>query len=70
MVVPTSVKKISLYETQIDAARRIIWEVAVAFSPRRSSVDQNYCEQVIRVWDTALDHDNLSRTIDQTIVES
>ena len=28
---------------------------------------QNYCEQVIRVWDVVLDHDNLSRAIDQTI---
>ena len=63
----TNGKKISLYETKIDAASRIIWEVAVAFSPRRSSVDQNYCEQVIRVWDIVLDHDNLARTIDQTI---
>ena len=60
-------KKISLYETKIDSASRIIWEVAIAFSPRRSSVDQNFCEQVIRVWDIVLDHDNLSRSIDQTI---
>jgi hypothetical protein len=33
-------KKISLYETKIDSASRIIWEVALAFSPRRSSVEQ------------------------------
>lgn len=38
-------KKISLYETKIDSGSRIIWEVATAFSPRRSSSDQNYCEQ-------------------------
>ena len=38
-------KKISLYETKIDSASRIIWEVAIAFSPRRSGLDQNYCEQ-------------------------
>ena len=38
-------KKINLYETKIDSASRIIWEVAIAFSPRRSSLDQSYCEQ-------------------------
>ncbi|KAL3765025.1 hypothetical protein ACHAW5_004284 [Stephanodiscus triporus] len=60
-------KKINLYETKIDSASRIIWEVAIAFSPRRSSLDQSYCEQVIRVWAIVLDHDNLARAIDQTI---
>lgn len=39
-------RKISLYETKIDSASRIIWEVAIAFSPRRSNVDQSYCEQL------------------------
>lgn len=38
-------KKINLYETKIDSASRIIWEVAIAFSPRLSSLDQNFCEQ-------------------------
>jgi hypothetical protein len=60
-------KKINLYETKIDSASRIIWEVALAFSPRRSSQGNNVCEQVVRVWDIVLDHDNLSRAIDQTI---
>ena len=60
-------KKINLYETKIDSASRIIWEVALAFSPRRSSNGNNVCEQVVRVWDIVLDHDNLSRAIDQTI---
>jgi len=60
-------RQISLYETKIDAASRIIWEVAISFSPRRSNSDENFAEQVIRVWDVVLDHDNLSRAIDQTI---
>eukprot|EP00956_Cyclotella_meneghiniana_P007880 scaffold10483_cov65-Cyclotella_meneghiniana.AAC.4 len=60
-------KKLQLYETKIDSGSRIIWEVALAFSPRRSSRDQHYCEQVIRVWDVVVDHDNLSRAISQTI---
>ncbi len=37
--------QISLYETKIDAASRIIWEVAIAFSPRRSNLDENFAEQ-------------------------
>lgn len=60
-------KKISLYETKIDSASRIIWEVATAFSPRRSSLNQNYCEQVIRVWDICCCHDRLGRAIDLVI---
>lgn len=38
-------KKISLYETKVNSGSRIVWEVALAFSPRRSSLEQNYCEQ-------------------------
>ncbi len=57
----------NLYETKVDNASRIIWEVALSFSPRRSSSDQNFCEQVIRVWDIVLDHDNLSRAIEIVI---
>ena len=60
-------KRINLYETKLDSASRIIWEVALAFSPRRSSLEQNYVEQVVRVWDIVLDHDNLSRAINKTI---
>ena len=42
-------KKLRLYETKIDSGSRLIWQVALAFSPRRSSLDQHFCEQVIRV---------------------
>ncbi len=44
---PLNTKKTSvkLYETKIDTGSRIIWEVAISFSPRRSSIDHRYCEQ-------------------------
>lgn len=58
---------INLYESKIDAASRILWEVAVSFSPRRSSKDNFYSEQVIRVWDIVEDHDNLTRAIDRAV---
>lgn len=56
-----------LYESKLDKACRIIWQVALAFSPRRSSANFSCCEQVIRVWDIVLDHDNLARSIDMAI---
>jgi hypothetical protein len=58
---------INLYESKIDAASRILWEVAVSFSPRRSSEGKFFSEQVIRVWDIVEDHDNLTRAIDRAI---
>lgn len=58
---------IKLYETKIDKARRIIWEVAVSFSPRRSSANHYLSEQVIRVWDVVEDHDNLSSAISRAV---
>jgi hypothetical protein len=44
---PLKTKKsnIKLYEAKIDTGSRIIWEVAISFSPRRSSADHTYCEQ-------------------------
>eukprot|EP00978_Attheya_sp_CCMP212_P025144 scaffold80431_cov59-Attheya_sp.AAC.4 len=65
--VKTGSASIKLYESKIDAASRIIWEVAVSFSPRRSSDQNSYCEQVIRVWDIVEDHDNLTRAINRAV---
>ena len=73
---------IHLYEAKLSKGARIVWELAVAFSPRRSEdADQRlganasdsgvkggriYAE-VIRVWDIVLSHDNLLRTIDRIV---
>ena len=41
----TKRQAVRLYESKIDSASRIIWEVAVSFSPRRSRPNHSYCEQ-------------------------
>jgi hypothetical protein len=43
--VRTSRSSVKLYESKVDKACRVLWEVAVAFSPRRSKADYNCCEQ-------------------------
>ena len=63
----TRSNKVKLYESKIDSGSRIIWEIAVTFSPRRSSASESFCEQVVRVWDIVVDHDNLTRAIDLTV---
>lgn len=58
---------VRLYESKIDSGSRIIWEIAITFSPRRSTQDESFCEQVVRVWDIVEDHDNLTRAIDLVV---
>ena len=43
----TKTSAIKLYEAKIDTGGRIIWEVAISFSPRRSSADHTYSEQYV-----------------------
>ena len=61
-------KGIHLYEAKIDAAKRILWEVAVTFSERRSAnLAQEGQSAVfaegIRVWAIVEDHDNISTEV-------
>ena len=64
-----------LYETKFTKGARIIWEVAVQFSPRltRSEADNSTHQreyiysEVIRLWDVVRDHDNLNRSIDNVV---
>ena len=73
---------IQLYEAKLSKGARIVWELAVAFSPRRSEdadrrLGANASEsgvkggriyaEVIRVWDIVLQHDNLLRAIGRII---
>ncbi|CAJ1968924.1 unnamed protein product [Cylindrotheca closterium] len=58
---------INLYESKIDSGSRILWEVAVSFSPRRSREGEYFGEQVIRVWDIVVNHDALTTAIDQAV---
>ena len=70
---------IQLYEAKLSKGARIVWELAVAFSPRQSE-DADQCleanasdsgvriyAETIRVWDIVLSHDNLLRTIDRIV---
>ena len=41
----TKKTSINLNETKIDSGGRILWEVAISFSPRRSTADNSFCEQ-------------------------
>ncbi len=63
----TNNSSIRLYESKIDAARRIIWEDALTFSPRCSKGGSYFAETGVRVWEIVEDHDNLSRAIQLTI---
>ena len=71
---------IQLYEAKLSKGARILWELAIAFSPRRSedadrrlgankSVVKGGCiySEVIRVWHIVLRHDNLQKVIDRVV---
>ncbi|XP_077978099.1 TPR and ankyrin repeat-containing protein 1-like [Glandiceps talaboti] len=72
---------IKLFEAKLTKAARILWELAIAFSPRCSenperrlqtteqlgAVGGRIYSEVIRVWDIVFDHDNVSRSIDNIV---
>lgn len=62
-------KKVSsslqLYEAKVTKAVRILWEVAVQFSPRYTGQgnSNHVFSDVIRVWSVVLDHDDINHNI-------
>ncbi|KAL9962912.1 hypothetical protein ACROYT_G032063 [Oculina patagonica] len=60
-----------LYETRLTDAARIIWECALAFSPRYSDKDTKskttIYSEIIRIWDIVFDHDKLSHAIENIV---
>lgn len=67
---------ILLFEAKLGKSARILWERAIAFSPRCSALSDNKYEngggiytEVIRVWDVVFDHDTVPRKI-KNIVRS
>ncbi len=68
---------IKLYESRYSKAYRIIFEVAVQFSPRltkqtttqktQSTKKEYFYSEVIRLWDIVRDHDKLDRSIDHVV---
>ena len=67
---------ILLFEVKLDRSARILWEQAIAFSPRCSDLpnsnDDNSCgiyTEVIRIWDIVFDHNALPRKV-KNIIQS
>ena len=65
---------ILLFEAKLDRSARILWELAIAFSPRCSDLSGNNDEkqcgiytEVIRIWDIVFDHDTVPRKIKKII---
>ncbi|XP_064597439.1 TPR and ankyrin repeat-containing protein 1-like [Liolophura sinensis] len=54
---------LKLFEAKISKGARILWELAISFSPRLSHEQKPYYLEIIRVWDIVLDHDKLSHRI-------
>ena len=66
--------KILLFEAKLDKSARILWERAIAFSPRCSALSDNKNEngggiytEVIRIWDIVFDHDTVPRKIEKIV---
>uniref|UniRef100_A0A8D0HJB0 Tetratricopeptide repeat and ankyrin repeat containing 1 n=1 Tax=Sphenodon punctatus TaxID=8508 RepID=A0A8D0HJB0_SPHPU len=71
---------IQLYEAKLDKGARMLWELAIDFSPRCSEdaekiIETEQCRhpmeksgrvytEIIRIWDIVLDHCKLNRAID------
>ena len=65
---------ILLFEAKLDRSARILWEQAIAFSPRCSDLSNNNDEkrcgiytEVIRIWYIVFDHDTVPRKIKKII---
>ncbi|XP_053215483.1 TPR and ankyrin repeat-containing protein 1 [Podarcis raffonei] len=74
---------IQLYEAKLDKGARLLWELAIDFSPRCSEAAEKIIEnensthptektgrvytEIIRIWDIVLDHCKLNRAIDRAI---
>ena len=72
---------IKLYEAKLSKGSRIIWELTIDFSPRRSETADRRLRieeseeprvkggriysEIIRVWDIVLDHDHIHKSIDK-----
>ena len=60
----------NLFEAKLSKGGRIIWQVAVQFSPRRTEAHRNpIYAQVVRVWEIVPDHDQLTQTIKRCVKE-
>ncbi|KAL3888637.1 hypothetical protein ACJMK2_001002 [Sinanodonta woodiana] len=70
--------KLQLYEAKVSKGGRILWDVAITFSPRCNKTAEKQQEwedsatggkvysEIIRIWDIVLDHDKLHRSVQQS----
>ena len=65
---------ILLFEAKLNRSARILWERAIAFSPRCSALPDNKNQkrrgiymEVIRIWDILFDHDTVPRKMKKII---
>ena len=58
----------NLYESKFLKGSRIIYELAIQFSPRLTSEGNYVYSEVIRLWDIVRDHDNLDRYIERALL--
>ncbi|KAK7486004.1 hypothetical protein BaRGS_00022756 [Batillaria attramentaria] len=56
-------KGLELFEAKLSKGERIVWEQAVAFSPRLSTTENYVYAEVIRVWDIVLDHKKIHASV-------
>lgn len=67
----SKLKGVPLFEARFSKAGRILWQRAVAFSPRRSLADKGRAgriySEVIRIWAVVFDHDRLGAEIDASV---
>ena len=54
--------KVKLFEAKLNKGQRILWEVAVSFSERRSKYGAVFTD-VIRVWSVIEDHDDIDKHV-------
>ena len=56
-----------LFESHYSKGSRILFEVAIQFSPRMTTGTSYMYSEVIRLWDIVRHHDNLNRSIDHAV---
>ncbi|XP_064624179.1 TPR and ankyrin repeat-containing protein 1-like [Lineus longissimus] len=61
--------EIKLFEAKITKSARIIWEVAIDFSPKKSSSGKPMYSQVIRLWNIVFNHKHIFKCV-QNVVRS
>ncbi|XP_052083768.1 TPR and ankyrin repeat-containing protein 1-like isoform X3 [Mytilus californianus] len=63
----TRSKIIGLYEAKLSKGSRLLWEVAIAFSPRLTTENNPLYTQVIILWDVVMEHKNIHQSVERIV---